>query len=88
MLILPPPLWFARVSRGEQACQPGLFYGLQMRPVMCMKKLRIVGGVYPDRRHVLVWHWVGWLHHLTVLMAMHSSVLTQRQRGKTIIRGN
>lgn len=61
------------------------FYG----SILCMKQLRTVGGVYPDRRRVLVWHWVGGLHHLAVLlMAMRSSVLTQRQRAKTIIRGN
>lgn len=47
------------------------------------------GWLHPDKRHVLVWHWVGGLHHLAVrLMAMRSSVLTQRQRAKTIIRGN
>lgn len=54
-----------------------------------MKQLRRVGGVYPDSRHVLVWHRVGGLHHPTVLlMATRSSVLTQRQRAKTVIRGN
>ena len=61
------------------------FYG----PILCTKQLRTGGGVHPDRRHVLVWHLVGGLHHLAVLlMAMHSSVLAQRQRAKTIIRGN
>ena len=47
------------------------------------------GWLLPDKRHVFVWHWVGGLHHLAVrLMAMRSSVPTQRQRAKTIIRGN
>lgn len=47
------------------------------------------GWLLRDKRHVFVWHWVGGLHHLTVrLMAMHSSVPKQRQRAKTIIRGN
>ena len=47
------------------------------------------GWLLTDKRHVLVWHWVGGLHHFVVrLTALHSSVLTQRQRAKTIIRGN
>lgn len=87
MLILPAALGFS-VS-GERAWKAGLFFFFFMGPYCAKKQLRRVGGVYPDRRHVLVWRWVGGLHHAAVLLvAMHSAVLTQRQRAKTVIRGN
>lgn len=72
---------------------PGFALSLvQMSPVFFFFSYEVLehsGWLLPDKRHVFVWHWVGGLHHLVVrLVAVRSSVPTQRQRAKTIIRGN